>query len=334
MTIDSLGYTAIASDRLDDWVDFGTGLLGMQLAERTSSTLVFRMDDRRRRLVVTREGTGHVFGWQANDATAVAALAARLDARGHVVRPLSPAECEARAVAGGIAFVDPVGARLEVFHGAETTDEPFRPGRPLTGFRTGALGLGHAVLHVPRIDAVWDFYVDTLGFRLSDHIPSPYRVFFFHVNSRHHSLALVESGETGIHHVMVELCALDDVGKAWDIAKDRPQGIVSTLGRHINDHMMSFYHRCPDGFAFEVGWGGRSIDPATWRPEVVVHGASFWGHDRPWLPDLQRHEIRGLRDRVAAEGLWGTIHPTAGTFEPTPETPAIPLVAPRAAVDG
>ena len=49
-----------------------------------------------------------------------------------------------------IVLSDPLGNRIEIFHGAETATEPFKPGRAISGFRTGPLGMGHAVLHVNR----------------------------------------------------------------------------------------------------------------------------------------------------------------------------------------
>ena len=39
--------------------------------------------------------------------------------------------------------------------------------------------------------------------------------------------------------------------------------IASTLDRHTNDHMTSFYVNTPSGFFIEYGWGGRVIDPKT-----------------------------------------------------------------------
>ena len=53
-----------------------------------------------------------------------------------------------------IVFADPLGNRLEIFHGAETTAEPFRPGRSISGFRTGPLGLGHVVLNVDSAETI------------------------------------------------------------------------------------------------------------------------------------------------------------------------------------
>ena len=83
--------------------------------------------------------------------------------------------------------------------------------------------MGHAVLTTERIDAVVPFYTDVLGFRLSDYFVRPFKAYFFHVNPRHHSLAFIETGKNGIHHLMVELCFLDDVGQAYDLALRKPE---------------------------------------------------------------------------------------------------------------
>ena len=67
---------------LDDWRQFGTGLVGLQAVERGNSLLAFRMDDRKQRIVIDRamaEGA-RFFGWEVADAAALDALAARLEA--------------------------------------------------------------------------------------------------------------------------------------------------------------------------------------------------------------------------------------------------------------
>jgi hypothetical protein len=55
---------------------------------------------------------------------------------------------------------------------------------------------------------------------------------------------------------------------------------MQTLGRHPNDRMFSFYARTPSGFQFELGWGGRQVDDATWTPTTYDH-ISEWGHHPP-----------------------------------------------------
>ena len=64
----------------------------------------------------------------------------------------SRALADERHVRDLIVLHDPVGNRLEIFHGAETASDPFMPGRNISGFRTGPLGMGHVVMHVDSID--------------------------------------------------------------------------------------------------------------------------------------------------------------------------------------
>lgn len=303
MAVRALGYMVVGSDRLDEWDDLATRLLGMQRVDRGGGTRAFRMDDRRQRLVVADGAGAPVMGWEVADAAALDALAARLEAAGMAVARGPRRLAEERHVAGLIAFRDPQGTALEAFWGAATADTPFAPGRPISGFRTGPLGMGHAVLHVADADALIPFYRDLLGFRVTDWARHPYPLHFFHVNGRHHSFALVGSGRTGLHHFMVELGSLDDVGQGHDIAGQEAGRLAYGLGRHTNDHMTSFYANTPSGFFVEYGWGARVIDPATWAPYEMQDGPSLWGHERFHLEDAARVRMRAIRMEAAARGV-------------------------------
>ncbi len=320
VSVQALGYAGFGSASLDDWRQFGTGLVGLQAVERGNSLLAFRMDDRKQRIVIDRsmpEGT-RFFGWEVANAVALDALAARLENAGVQVVSEPQALADARRVAGLISFHDPAGNRLEAFYGAEIDDTPFRPGRSISGFRTGPLGLGHAVLTVENIDAIMPFYVDLLGFGLSDYMQKPFRAYFFHVNGRHHSLALIETGRNGMHHLMVELFSLDDVGQSYDVALSEPDRVSVTLGRHTNDLMTSFYAKTPSSFMIECGWGGREIDPATWKPVEMKDGPSLWGHERVRLPPKDRETAREMRMRAAASGLRAPVQVMEGNYRLMP----------------
>lgn len=314
--IQRLGYVGIASTSLDDWRAFGPGFLGLELVERTKNTLAFRMDDRAQRIVVNASGLNGAdfFGWEVPDAASLAALAGKLERAGVAVVSGSTALAAERCVRDLIIFNDPAGNRLEAFFGAAQDDRPFVPGRSISGFRTGPLGMGHAVLTVERIEDVMPFYVDLLGFRLSDYALRPFKAYFFHLNARHHSLALIETGRNGIHHLMMELCNLDDVGQGYDLAQGEEGLIGATLGRHANDFMTSFYAHTPAGFMVEYGWGGRDIDIDAWQPFELEHGPSLWGHDRTWLPPEGRAEAREMRLRAAREGIRQPVQVIPGSY--------------------
>jgi hypothetical protein len=144
----ALGYIGIRSGKLDDWHTYATGLLGIQRVDCVGSVRAFRMDDRKQRLIVTGdEGEGLSFlGWEVANAAALDAVAARLETHGVAVRRGSRSLAGERHVADLILFEDPAGNRLEVFYGPAVAADPFQPGHPISGFRTGPLGLGHAVL--------------------------------------------------------------------------------------------------------------------------------------------------------------------------------------------
>src|SRR5690349_17217096 len=131
--LQSLSYIGVRAPDLEDWAKLGPALYGLETAERTASTLRFRMDDRRQRIVV--HGDGHrgaaFFGFEVADGAALAQFAATLEANKVAVQRFDRALADERRVADGIAFLDPCGNRLEVAHGAEIADEPFRPGRAI-----------------------------------------------------------------------------------------------------------------------------------------------------------------------------------------------------------
>jgi 2,3-dihydroxybiphenyl 1,2-dioxygenase len=316
MPLQALGYAGFGSAALDDWRQFGTGLVGLQAVERSASLLAFRMDDRKQRIVIDRsmpEGS-RFFGWEIADAAALDLLAARLEQAGVEVTAEPQTLADNRRVRSLISFHDPAGNRLEAFYGADIDDTPFRPGRSISGFRTGPLGLGHAVLTVENIDAVMPFYVDLLGFGLSDYMQKPFRAYFFHINARHHSLALIETGRNGMHHLMVELFSLDDVGQCYDVALSETDRIGVTLGRHTNDLMTSFYAKTPSSFMVECGWGGREIEPSNWQPFELQDGPSLWGHERDWLPPKDREAARAMRMHAAASGLRAPVQVMDGNY--------------------
>jgi catechol 2,3-dioxygenase-like lactoylglutathione lyase family enzyme len=102
--------------------------------------------------------------------------------------------------------------------------------------------MGHAVLMMPDIAAALTFYRDLLGFRITDFIGPPVSLYFMHVNTRHHSLAIAQGSASRMHHLMMEFYSLDDVGQSYDIAEQEDR-VVAKFGRHSNDLMTSFYMR-------------------------------------------------------------------------------------------
>jgi 2,3-dihydroxybiphenyl 1,2-dioxygenase len=315
VTVQAMGYFWVGTSKLDDWSSFATGQLGLQAVDRGGAMRAFRMDDRKQRLIFDGglPDGDRFFGWEVADAGALDALAARLEKAGVAVRRESGAVADQRCAAEVISFRDPAGNRVEAFHGGQIADEPFRPSRHIAGFRTGTQGVGHAVLMVPDIDAALAFYRDLLGFQITDFMGPPVSIYFMHVNTRHHSLALAQGPGSRMHHLMTEFYSLDDVGQSYDLAQQDDRVAVK-FGRHPNDLMTSFYMRTPSDFLIEHGWGGRQVN-SDWQPVELKSVASFWGH-------------QGLFESIHVEPL----PPDAPPHPPMP--PAEPDHAPLQVIDG
>lgn len=286
--VTQLGYLGIGVSDIGAWEEFATQILGLQARERDADgSLFLRMDENHHRFSLHPGGNDDVayIGWQVKDEQSLQTIGDRLSAAGVKVDPGTPAEAAARRVVGLLKLQDPSGIPTELFYGPLITfEKPFVSPRGISGFVTGDQGLGHMVLIPNDVEESLRFYRDLLGMRISDFVevevaPGVKVKFpFLHCNPRHHSVALIPAPlPRRLQHFMVQLNSVDDVGATYCLCEERGYHISAGLGRHLNDHMFSFYVRTPSGFDVEYGWGARTVDDATWQ--VQKHeGASFWGH--------------------------------------------------------
>ena len=286
--IAGLGYLGLGVGNLDEWERFATGILGLQIAGRDDETLRLRMDEYRQRFILHARGNDDLAyaGWEVPDAATMKSVAEDLRNAGIKVEAGSAEDAANRGVTELAKFEDPNGLANEIFYGPMMRfEEPFHSPRPISGFVTGEQGLGHIVLAVKDFEQSVHFYRDVLGFRVSDFIdmsfgPMKATLAFFHCNPRHHSLALIAAPlPKRLLHFMLQAKSVDDVGSTLYLAQDEGVEIASTLGRHTNDHMLSFYMRTPSGFEVEYGWGARTVDDAVWHVQRHQAG-SIWGHRR------------------------------------------------------
>jgi 3,4-dihydroxy-9,10-secoandrosta-1,3,5(10)-triene-9,17-dione 4,5-dioxygenase len=279
------GYIGLTAPDVDAWRAFATDVMGMTVQDGPDEgQIVLRMDGRSWRLSVEPGAGGLAFsGWEVADARALAQVVAILETAGIATKE-DPELAAKRRVRGLVTCEDPSGNRIELFHGAFVPKTPFRSPTG-TAFVTSApgfgdLGFGHAVIMVPDESEAERFYLDLLGFRLSDTLTAgPVTANFTHVNGRHHSLAYAQlpNRVSMLNHIMVEVADLDMVGRALDVVTGGAAPLIQTLGRHTNDHMVSFYTQTPSGFMLEYGCHGLLIDDTTWTTSSYDR-ASFWGH--------------------------------------------------------
>ena len=284
--VTQLGYLGIDVSDRDAWEQFANGVLGLQSnGAAPDGALYLKMDENHHRLTLhpgERDDVAYC-GWEAADAASAHAIAKRLRSRGVRVTECAEAQARARGVAGLMSAEDPNGVTNEIYWGPER-EHAFASPRAIAGFVAGELGFGHIVLAVSDYEASLRFYRDGLGLLISDYIEldmgagEKTTVAFLHSGPRHHSLAIAQvPAQKRLHHFMLQVHDVDDVGKTYDLCHDRRVPISSGMGRHTNDLMTSFYMASPSGFLVEYGHGGREIDDSDW--EVQTYDApSIWGH--------------------------------------------------------
>ena len=291
--IRSLGYLRFESTDVPAWREYALKVLGMVEGRGTvDGALYLRMDDFPARLVIVPGEHDRLAeaGWECANAQGLQSIRDALDVEGVPFKEATTAQLADRRVDEMIIFTDPSGNRLEVFHGAAL--EHRRVVSPYGHrFVTGEQGLGHVVLSTRDDAESLHFYRDVLGFTLRDSMRLPPQLVgrpadgppawlrFFGCNPRHHSLAFLPMPTpSGVVHLMLEVEESDDVGLCLDRALRRKVPMSATLGRHVNDKMLSFYMKTPGGFDVEFGCEGLQVEDDDWiaRESTAV---SLWGHD-------------------------------------------------------
>lgn len=292
MSVSALGYLVFEVRDVEAWSAFATDLLGMMPADRADDALRFRLDDHAWRFEIRKGEADDLAsaGFEVAGADELGEMARRLRDGGVDVVDGDADLAKSRGVRELVTCKDPDGLGIEIYYGRMLrTERPFVSPAGVSGFLTDPQGLGHMVLATGDIEKTRAFYKDLLGFRLSDYIQMrmgpdfAMELEFYHCNARHHTLALAPlpmPPPKRLHHFMLQTRTIDDVGFALDRAYRSGAPITSSLGRHSNDRMISFYVQTPSGFEVEFGFGALEVDDATWR--ITRHDKpSSWGHRPP-----------------------------------------------------
>jgi 3,4-dihydroxy-9,10-secoandrosta-1,3,5(10)-triene-9,17-dione 4,5-dioxygenase len=287
--IQALGYVVAESTDVAKWKHYAHHVLGMGTSAAPNGGLYLKMDEREFRIAVVPGHADRYFasGWDVASERDFDTAVAHLKKNGTEVVEATDQVRTERNAQKLVTFPDPSGNRHELRFGDTGKTAPFKSPIGVKGFKTGAQGAGHTVLPSLQFDASLKFFREVLGFGLSDIFnfkPAPeapvMRIYFLHAASgRHHSLALAEMpSPSGCVHLMVEVNDKADVDLAEQRREKHGVKLMATMGQHENDKMTSFYMMTPGNFALEYGWGGISVDPATWKTTETKQ-VSIWGHD-------------------------------------------------------
>lgn len=291
MSVIGLGYLGLKVSDVRAWKSWAQSFLGtMATAPSPGGVERLRIDDHAWRIALEPGDLDDIAwaGFEVAGPKELAELRARLAAAGYAVEDGDATLLAERGVLGLIRTIEPGGLPIEIYFGpTHQTEVPFAS--PVGArFVTGRQGLGHIVLTTTELAATRNFFLDVLGFRHSDTIRMAMGpdfhvdLEFYYCNPRHHTLAVAPLPmpmPKRMHHMMLQVETLDQVGFALDRAPATGTRLTQGLGRHSNDKMVSFYAATPSGFEVEYGYDALEVDAETWT-QARHEKISSWGHQR------------------------------------------------------
>jgi len=111
--------------------------------------------------------------------------------------------------------------------------------------------VGHVVFGSPDPQASVNFYVNGLGFRISDTLPEAGAT-FLRCSKDHHNLLILPAPIPCMNHYALEMDDIDAIGlRGFDVVHERPDASVYGVGRHIVGSNVFWYLLDPAGGMFE-----------------------------------------------------------------------------------
>ena len=143
--------------------------------------------------------------------------------------------------------------------------------------------LGHVVLGSTDHESSQRFFIDGLGFKISDSVPD--MATFMRCSSDHHNVLLQPTPVAFLHHTSWQVDDVDDVGRgATAMLEADPERHTWGLGRHFIGSNFFWYLRDPAGnFSEYYSDMDCIVNDALWQPGVWEASKALysWGPPPP-----------------------------------------------------
>jgi catechol-2,3-dioxygenase len=248
--------------------DFYSQVWGLQEVTGDGDTIYLRATGPEHHVLILRQRPkASLLGvhFAAPNRDAVDQLHARAKAYGADVQN-APAALTRTAGGGyGFAFRTPEGQPLSI--SADVAQHP-----DFVRDRSKPTKLTHVVLNSARISDEINFFMDLLGFRLSD---STHMMEFIRCCSDHHSIALARGNGPSLNHMAYEMQNIDGLMRGSGRLKQNGFNIEWGVGRHgPGDNVFSYFIE-PNGFVTEYTTEVEQVDEATYVPNTPEYWAAF-----------------------------------------------------------
>jgi catechol 2,3-dioxygenase len=250
---------------LDRAVGFYRHVWGLEPVVSEKDTIHLRANGPGHHALTLRERPKSSFlgvHFAAPNRTAVDALHDKAKAFGAAITVL-PGELPASAGGGyGFAFRTPEGQTLNVSSDvAEHSNSVSDRSKPVK--------LSHVVINSANLEREMNFFIDLLGFKLSD---STDMMSFIRCCADHHSIAYARGSGPSLNHMAYEMANFDGLMRGAGRLKGLGFNTEWGVGRHgPGDNIFSYFVE-PNGFVVEYTTEIEQVDEAVYMP----HDAAYW----------------------------------------------------------
>jgi catechol 2,3-dioxygenase-like lactoylglutathione lyase family enzyme len=265
---------------------------GLEQVAGEGDTMHLRANGDEHHVVTLRERpTAGLLGvhFAATDRAAVTALHAKAKAFGAKVDG-EPAELP-RSAGGGFGF----SFRSLEGHVLNISSDVARHASVVSD-RSKPVKLSHVVLNAGGIGDETAFFIDLLGFKLSD---ASGMMNFVRCSADHHSIALARSEGPSLNHMAYEMANIDGLMRGAGRLKQHGFNLEWGVGRHgPGDNVFSYFIE-PNGFVTEYTAEVQQIDEAIYEP----HDAEYWTNFpmRPCRWGMGGHPSNRLRAAMGGD---------------------------------
>jgi catechol-2,3-dioxygenase len=244
---------------------FYSHVWGLEPVGRSGDTIRLRGNGAEHHVVTLRERpTPGLLGvhFAVTDRDAVVALHAKAKAFGAGVLG-EPADLPGEAGGGfGFSFKSLEGHVLNV------SSDVARHHNVIND-RSKPVKLSHVVLNSARIGDEVTFFLDLLGFKLSD---STHMMEFVRCSADHHSIALARAQGPSLNHMAYEMENIDGLMRGAGRMRKHGFNIEWGVGRHgPGDNVFSYFVE-PNGFVTEYTTEVQQVDETDFEP----HDMEYW----------------------------------------------------------
>ena len=183
-----------------------------------------------------------------------------------------PRELEGFGGGYGFRFFNPDGLEMEISSDVERGEA-----RGLEPREAVPEKISHVVFHSPQHKEITQWFIDVLGFKLSDWIGD--FMSLIRCNSAHHRIAFLP-GPPCLNHIAYDMPDVNEMMRGLKRLRRDGHDTVWGPGRHTAGDNTFAYFVTPAGFAVEYTSDLEEVDDETWEPRTFTPAPDImdqWG---------------------------------------------------------